>query len=126
MRITQTYTDEFRADALQLVLKGNRSVMGVAADLGINHWTLREWIKNDRMRQKKKHAPKAPPGPKASGAIQSGTVTLETMTAEQKLVWLEQENARLQQQVKTLQMDREILKKAAAFFAKESARVAPS
>jgi len=42
------------------------------------------------------------------------------MTAEQKLVWLEQENARLQQQVKTLQMDREILKKAAAFFAKES------
>jgi transposase-like protein len=94
--------------------------MGVAADLGINHWTLREWIKNDRMRQKKKHAPKAPPGPKASGAIQSGTVTLETMTAEQKLVWLEQENARLQQQVKTLQMDREILKKAAAFFAKES------
>jgi transposase-like protein len=33
MRITQTYTDEFRADALQLVLKGNRSVMGVAADL---------------------------------------------------------------------------------------------
>ena len=120
MRITQTYTDEFRADALQLVLKGNRSVMGVAADLGINHWTLREWIKNDRMRQKKKHAPKAPPGPKASGAIHSGTVTLETMTAEQKLVWLEQENARLQQQVKTLQMDREILKKAAAFFAKES------
>jgi transposase len=108
MRITPTYTDEFRADALRLVARGQRSVAGIAVDLGVNEWTLREWIKKDRMRQKKKAAAKTAP------------LTPETMTPEQKLAWLEHENVRLQQEVAQLRMDREILKKAAAFFAKES------
>lgn len=108
MRITPTYSDEFRADALRLVAKGNRSVAKVAIDLGVNEWTLRDWMKKDLMRQKKKQA------------AQTAPLTPETMTAEQKMAWLEHENARLKEEVATLRMDREILKKAAAFFAKES------
>jgi hypothetical protein len=43
-----------------------------------------------------------------------------TDTLEDKLGRLERENAALRKQIDALQMDREILKKAAAFFAKES------
>jgi transposase len=41
-------------------------------------------------------------------------------TAEQRLAKLERENAVLRKENESLRMDREILKKAAAFFAKES------
>jgi transposase len=41
-------------------------------------------------------------------------------SAEQRVARLERENGRLRKEVESLKMDREILKKAAAFFAKES------
>ncbi len=103
-----TYTDDFRADAVRMVRRGDRSLREVASDLGINHWTLRDWVRKDEMsRPKKNKKAAAVPAPEA-----------ETM--EQKLARLERENARLVRVVETLEMDREILKKAAAFFARES------
>jgi transposase-like protein len=45
----------------------------------------------------------------------------ESETAEEKIARLEKENAGLRKQVDELEMDKAILKKAAAFFAKESA-----
>lgn len=103
-----TYTNDFRADAVRMVRQGDRSLREVASDLGINHWTLRDWVRKDEMsRPKKNKKAAAVPAPEA-----------ETM--EQKLARLERENARLVRKVETLEMDREILKKAAAFFARES------
>lgn len=103
----QSYTDEFRAQAVGLYRRTDRSVKQVAADLGVNHWTLTYWIEQDAMKRKKDPAPR-----RASMSA--------TETQQEKLARLERENARLQREVDQLRMDREILKKAAAFFAKES------
>lgn len=110
MRATSnSYSDDYRADAVRMVRRGDRSIRVVASDLGINHWTLRDWVRKDEMARAKKKAGKAGAPPPPSGE-----------TAEQKLERLERENARLLRENETLRMDREILKKAAAFFAKES------
>jgi transposase len=102
----RTYTDEFRAEAVALYRRTDRSVAKVADDLGVNHHTLRYWLKLDAMKQKKR-APR-PTTPPANE------------TAEQKVARLERELEKLKRENARLQEDREILKKAAAFFAKES------
>ena len=105
------WDETFRADALALLKRSNRSLTGVAADLGVPYSTLRAWYKAD-MAKKRKGAkgvtPKLPVGDPA------------TETPEQKVNRLERENAVLRKKVDELEMDRAILKKAAAFFAKES------
>lgn len=45
----RTYTDEFRAEAVALYRRTDRSVTKVADDLGVNHHTLRYWLKLDAM-----------------------------------------------------------------------------
>ena len=104
------YSEEFRSDALNLIRRGDRSVRQLGADLGVSPWTLREWRKKDLMAAKNKK-------PKAAAPSES---TGSNETAEQKLARLEGENRRLLRENEQLRMDREILKKAAAFFAKES------
>jgi transposase len=104
------YSEEFKAEAVALMKRDNRSYRQLSADLGVNSWTLKDWY-NDRMAKKKKRkgVQKAhPPG------------VVKQETDEQRLARLERENARLQRENESLRMDREILKKAAAFFAKES------
>jgi transposase len=50
MRATRTnYTEEFRSDAVALSRRGDRSLMQVARDLGVNHRTLRDWYRVDEM-----------------------------------------------------------------------------
>ena len=105
---SNTYSDEYRADAVRLVHRQGRSITAVAVDLGINHWTLRDWVRKDEMARKNMKTPKGPTAPPSNE------------TAEQKLARLERDNARLLRENESLRMDREILKKAAAFFAKES------
>lgn len=102
----QSYTDDFRAEAVALYCRTERSVKQVAADLGVNHWTLTHWIEQDRMKRKK-------PAPLKAALRRDETV-------EQKLARLERENSQLLRENEQLKEDREILKKAAAFFAKES------
>jgi transposase len=109
VRVRNQYTDEFRTDAAKLALQGDRSLKQVAADLGVNHWTLREWVRSEQLGKRRK---------KASG--KAAPANPATETPEQKLKRLERENQRLQKENDSLRMDREILKKAAAFFAKES------
>jgi transposase len=104
------YDDAFRDDALALLERSGRSLNAVAEDIGISYSTLRYWYKAQMAKKGKK-----PPRP---GAV--AVVDPSKETAEQKVARLERENATLRKQVDELQMDRAILKKAAAFFAKES------
>lgn len=100
MRATlKSYTPEFRADALELVHRGDRSIRKVADDLGINHWTLRHWFREDRMKRDKTRprAPQPPPPP-------------ATESAEQTIARLEREVAQLKKVNAQLEMDRAILK----------------
>jgi len=89
----QAYTAEFRMLAVQRV-KDGQSARDVARELGISHQSLRNWVKAD----------------------EAGTLN----GAGTKVVTPEQmELSRLRAENKRLQMELEIAKKAAAFFAKD-------
>lgn len=106
MPVYDTYTKEFQADALTLVQKGEKSISQIARDLGMSHWVLRRWCNRNPMVKRKKN-----PIDVADGANE---------TPEQKIKRLERELEKLKKENNSLRTDREILKKAAAFFAKES------
>ena len=116
MRVRPTYTSEFRADAVALIRRSDRSFQNVADDLGISMWSLREWYKRDEMGKK----PKKQKGNAAGASGKLLPEALKDESAEDRLARLERENASLRKENESLKMDREILKKAAAFFVKES------
>ncbi|MBV9942981.1 MAG: transposase [Solirubrobacterales bacterium] len=88
------YPPEFRREAIKLVRISSKSQHQIAEDLGISDVTLRNWVK-----QAERDEGKRPDG-------------LSTDERE--------ELARLRRENQTLRMEREILKKAAAFFARET------
>mgnify|MGYP001819947267 CR=1 FL=1 len=89
------YTTEFRQSAVKLAVESDQPISRIAKELGINENTLHTWIS-------KYHKPVAV-GAAAAGA--------EPMHDELK---------RLRKENKRLREEREILKKAAAYFARES------
>ena len=91
------FTQEFRDEAVRLAQTSGRSRREVAADLGIGLSRLRNWIDRRRERQMDE-----PPSDRQ-----------EDMAAELKRLWRENE---------VLRQEREILKRATAFFAKEGRR----
>lgn len=107
----QQYTEQFRQDAIAHYRDSNKSFRQVAFDLGINTWTLREWYNNDEMKRAAKKRPAAAPSAHAAPEHES---------TEENLARLEREVSRLERENVRLKMEREILKKATAFFAKES------
>ena len=88
------HTDEFKDEAVKLVTEQGCKITESARNLDIHDSLLRRWIK-DRSPDSKGNTP-------------------ETGKLQAELKRLKRENERLR-------MEREILKKAAAFFAKESA-----
>ena len=94
-RKRRAFTPEFKAEAVRLCKVGDRTIKQVAKDLDLTETALRDWAKRADI-----DAGKGPPG--------------ALTTAERE------ELTRLRRENKRLQMEREILKKAAAFFAKES------
>ena len=90
----RTYTPEFKQEAVLLVTQQGLSLAEAARRLGVHANLLRTWKTSFE-----KHGP--PTGPRQPTA-------------------LEAENARLRAENERLRMEREILKKATAFFAKES------
>lgn len=94
-RKRREYTDEFRAGAVRLVLEEGRSVTQVAKDLDLTRSALDGWVARARA---------------DAGKGQPGVLT----TSERE------ELTRLRRENRQLEMERDILKKAAAFFAKES------
>ena len=101
------YTRDFKADAVRLVSEDtSRTIKEIAGDLGISHWTLRGWCYAARSEL-------AEGGDMARKAKKQGGAE----TPEQELARLREEVQGLRRKVKQLETDREILKKATAFFA---------
>ena len=94
-RPRRTFTDEFRAGAVSLVLEKGKTVSQVARDLDLTQSSLGRWVEQAR--------------------ADEGKSTRGTLTTEEK-----EELARLRKENRELRLEREILKKAAAFFAKEN------
>lgn len=93
-RARRQFTDEFRAGAVRLVLDEGRTVSQVARDLDLTASSVSLWVKHARADRTK------------------GRTGLTTAERE--------ELAELKKEVRELRMERDLLKKAAAFFAKES------
>ncbi|WP_107055045.1 IS3 family transposase [Streptomyces aureocirculatus] len=95
--VMKNYPPEFKADAVALYeSRPEATIRSVAADLGINPETLRNWVR-------------------AAGASRPrGRRTSETAQPPQPL---EAENAALRKKIRELEEEREILRKAAKYFA---------
>jgi transposase len=93
-RTRPPYSEEFKREAIELVRLTGKSSAQVAKDLGISDVSLRNWIK-----QAERDEGKRPDG----------------LSSDER-----EELQRLRRENQTLRMEREILKKAAAFFAKET------
>jgi transposase len=90
----KAYSVEFREQALRLVESGTKSVGQIAGELGIHVETLRNWRREAR--------------------AQSEAGAPRTMAS------VDEENRRLRRENERLLEEREILKKATAFFAKDA------
>ena len=92
----QNYTNEFKQDAVKLVVEQRYSCPEVGRRLGVASSNVTRWVRQYRQDEQD---------------LSEGGITRKD---------LESENRRLKKENKRLEMEREILKKAAAFFAKES------
>jgi transposase len=94
-RARRKFSPEFKAETVKLVRESGKTVGEVARELDLTETALRHWVQQADVDQGK--------GPE--GAL--------TTAEKQELTKLRQEN-------RTLRMERDLLKKWAAFFAKES------
>ena len=94
-RARRSFTDEFKAGAVRLVLDEGRTIAQVARDLDVTASAIGNWVERARADRTK------------------GRTGLTTVERE--------ELARLRKENRELRMERDLLKKAAAFFARESA-----
>src|SRR5215207_11082826 len=97
-RTNQAYPPEFRREAIRLVRASDEEhpILRIAREIGVSYGTLRSWVNQDE--------------------IDSGE--REGLTTEEK-----EELQRLRREVKTLRQEKEILRKAAAFFARKRSGV---
>jgi len=93
MGTRRKYTDEFKAEAVRLASQQDSSIQGIADDLGINSGMLRRWIKT-------------------ANGVPSTQKNMADTELNKELVRLRRENARLK-------TERDIIKKALGYFAKD-------
>jgi transposase len=91
------YTKEFREEAVKLVTEGKMAVLQAARQLSLPPSTLENWIKAHK-----------------AGKLANVGKTYRPLTD------IEMELVRMKKELAEVKMGREILKKAAAYFAKES------
>ncbi|GAA4519187.1 transposase [Nonomuraea ferruginea] len=104
----KSYPPEFKADAVALYLSDpDRTLASVAEDLGISRETLRNWVRQaqaDGTAGAKERGPVRKP---AHGPLSSDDV-------------LEEENKQLKARIRELELERDILRRAAKYFAGET------
>jgi transposase len=89
---TPHYPPEFKREAVELYRSSEKSIPKIAQELGIADESLRRWIKQDQIDEGER----------------------EGLSTEER-----QELSRLRRENRTLKQEREFLKKAAVFFARE-------
>lgn len=89
------FTPEYKAEVVRLVQTGGKSAGQVARDLDLTETSVRAWVRQAEV--------------DAAGGSSGGLTTAER-----------EELTALKREVRTLRLERDILKKAAAFFAKET------
>ena len=89
------FTPEFKSETVRVIRESGKSIGVVARELGLTETSVRQWVEAE------------------SAAPPRGSISLVGMTEREELERLRRENKRLR-------MERDILKKATAFFAKES------
>jgi transposase len=94
-RNRRSFTDDYKAGAVRLVLDEGKTVAAAARDLGLTESSLRNWVEQARADRTKGRT---------------------GLTTEERA-----ELAGLRKDNRELRMERDILKKAAAFFAKNQA-----
>ena len=94
-RTRPPYDEEFRREAVQLLERGERSLAELSRDLGVSQQTLRNWRKQ--------------------AGVEAGKV--EGLTRDER-----EELRRVKRELRVVTEEREILKKALAFFAKGANR----
>jgi transposase-like protein len=94
-RARRSFTAEFKAEAVRLVRESGKSFGQIAEELDLTETSLREWF--------------------ARAEIDEGRGPKGALTTSER-----EELQRLRKENRVLQMEREILKKAATFFAKET------
>jgi transposase-like protein len=88
------YTQDYKDDAVELVVSSGRPIAEIARDLGINEGTLGNWVQT---------------------AKKSGKIKEKPLSMDERA---ELEAAR--EEIRRLKMERDFLKKAAAWFASEN------
>jgi len=96
-RKRRKFTPQFKADAVRLVTTGAKTIAAVTEELDLTETALRDWVR------------------RAEADENKGTPSPTLTTAERS------ELIELRKRVKRAEMERDILKKAVAFFAKENA-----
>jgi len=92
-RRRRRFTKEFKLETVELVKAGNKMIPEIAEDLDLSESALRNWIRQHD--------------------VDAGTKEGQSTREKEDLVRLQREN-------RQLRMERDILKKATAFFAKEN------
>jgi transposase len=93
MKDRKRYTKEFKQGTIRLVIEQGRSISDAASSLGVPAWSLSRWVRTAK--EEGQHA----------------------FRGNGKRTSQEQEIADLRRKAKQLEEDKEILKKAAAYFA---------
>ena len=94
-RKRRAFTKEFKAEAVRVMQASGKTVGAVARELDLTETALREWVRQ--------------------AEIDTGRGAPSALTTEER-----EELGRLRRENRTLRMERDILKKATAFFAKEN------
>ena len=106
--MAREYTQDFIDDALEMLKREGKQYRAVARRLGLPDSTLRGWYN--------KSMGKTRGGPRK---LKEYRPEATNESAEEKIARLERENQKLRRQLASVEEDKVILKKAAAFFARE-------
>ena len=95
-RKRRTFTAEFRAEAIKLARESGKTIKDQAKELGLSESALRKWVNQ--------------------AEIDGGHGLVGALTTAER-----EELSKLRREIRSLRMERELLVKWAAFFAKETA-----